>query len=189
MALDFTALRSAVAQETTLDQSVITLITQWAAQIQAANGDQTALNEIVGTMQSNAQSLSAAVTANTPAAPVVDPSNPAPGTTDTGPVTTAVGGLDGQGSGQVPTPVGTAAGPIPVDVPPATATDANGNPVAPVGTTDAGGNAVDANGNPIGGSTDPNAAPPVAAVPVSADPNNPNNPADPNASAIPDNPA
>jgi len=75
MAVDITALQTAVANETTVDASVETLLTNLAAQIatlSAASTDpatQTALNGLVTTMQTNATTLAAAVTANTPAAP------------------------------------------------------------------------------------------------------------------------
>jgi len=89
MALDITALQTAVAAETTIDTSVETLITQvvaqetsMAQQIQTlitASGntvDPAALQQIVNTMTANATALSqssaalqAAVTTNTSAAP------------------------------------------------------------------------------------------------------------------------
>jgi hypothetical protein len=69
MALDLTALNAAVANETAVDQSVITLLTTLAGELATANdaGDTAAIASIVSTMQANAQSLSAAVAANTPA--------------------------------------------------------------------------------------------------------------------------
>ena len=89
MALDITALQTAVASETTIDSSVETLITQvvdqensMAAQIQTlitSSGntvDPADLQVIVNTMTANATALGqsraalqAAITANTPAAP------------------------------------------------------------------------------------------------------------------------
>jgi len=89
MALDITALQTAVANETTIDSSVETLITQvvaqetsMAAQIQTlitSSGntvDPADLQAIVYTMSANATALGqsraalqAAITANTPAAP------------------------------------------------------------------------------------------------------------------------
>ena len=77
MALDITALQTAVANETTVDASVETLITGMAAQIQTLINqsvntvDPAALQAIVDTMNNNAAALKAAVTANTPAAPAV----------------------------------------------------------------------------------------------------------------------
>jgi len=75
MALDITALQTAVANETTVDNSVLTLISGLAAQITdliAASGntvDPVALQAIVTQMTTNAAGLQAAVSANTPAAP------------------------------------------------------------------------------------------------------------------------
>ena len=65
-------LQAAVANETTVDQSVLTLLTTLAAEIAAASptGDNPAIDSVVATMTANAAALSAAVTANTPAPPV-----------------------------------------------------------------------------------------------------------------------
>jgi hypothetical protein len=62
---------AAVANETTVDQSVLTLITTIVGEVQAASptGDNPAIDALVTTMQTNAAALSAAVTTNTPAAP------------------------------------------------------------------------------------------------------------------------
>lgn len=67
---DLTALQAAVAAETTIDQSVATLLTTLANELATANaaGDQAAIDAIVTTMQQNATTLSAAIMANTPAA-------------------------------------------------------------------------------------------------------------------------
>ena len=64
-------LTAAVANETSVDQSVLALVTNMAAAIAAASptGDNPAIDALVTTMQTNAAALSAAVTANTPAAP------------------------------------------------------------------------------------------------------------------------
>ena len=64
-------LQAAVANETTVDQSVLTLLTTLAAEIAAASptGDNPAIDSVVATMTANAAALSAAVTANTPAPP------------------------------------------------------------------------------------------------------------------------
>jgi hypothetical protein len=73
--LDISGLQQAVANETTVDQSVQALITGLANQITtliAQSGDTvdpTALAALVSTMQQNASALTAAVSANTPAAP------------------------------------------------------------------------------------------------------------------------
>lgn len=61
-------LTTAVTTETTVDQSVQTLITNLAAQITAANGvSPAAVEALVATMKTNATALAAAVTQNTPA--------------------------------------------------------------------------------------------------------------------------
>lgn len=72
-------LQAAVAAETTIDQSVLTLLTTLSAEIQAASptGDNPAIDAVVATMQANAATLSAAVTANTPAPPAAPAPAPA----------------------------------------------------------------------------------------------------------------
>ena len=68
-------LTAAVAAETTVDQSAVTLINGMAAQIQTLINnsgntvDPVALQNLVNQMTANATPLAAAVTANTPAAP------------------------------------------------------------------------------------------------------------------------
>lgn len=64
-------LQAAVAAETTVNQSVLALLTTLAAELQAASptGDNPAIDAVVATMTANAASLSAAVTANTPTPP------------------------------------------------------------------------------------------------------------------------
>lgn len=66
----------AVTAEQTVEQSAITLITNLQAQLTAAlanttidAADQQNLNTIFADLQSNSVALSAAITANTPAAP------------------------------------------------------------------------------------------------------------------------
>lgn len=66
--MDLTALQTAVANETTVGQSAITLLAQLTALVQANIGDPVALQTIVDQVNADSQSLSAAVTANTPAA-------------------------------------------------------------------------------------------------------------------------
>lgn len=66
---DLTKLTADVAAETTVDTAVQTLLTNLVAQIKAASGDQAALDALTTQMETNAAALSAAVTANTPAAP------------------------------------------------------------------------------------------------------------------------
>ena len=64
-------LQAAVAAETAVDQSVLTLLTTLAAEIASASptGDNPAIDAVVATMQANAASLAAAVTQNTPTPP------------------------------------------------------------------------------------------------------------------------
>jgi len=58
-----------VANETTVDASVETLLTNLSAQITAAGTDPVALKALTDQMEANAAALSAAITANTPSAP------------------------------------------------------------------------------------------------------------------------
>lgn len=69
---DIIDLQNAVAAETTVEQSAITLIQSLASQLTAAlaSGNPTAAVEaVVTTMTANQTALAAAVAANTPAAP------------------------------------------------------------------------------------------------------------------------
>lgn len=63
--------QTAVAAQTTVDTSVVTLLQNITAQLQAAqaSGDPAALDAVVASIQANTQVLSNAVTANTPVAP------------------------------------------------------------------------------------------------------------------------
>lgn len=67
--MDLTQLTADVAAETTIDQSVETLLTTLAGEITAAGGDPVVLKALTDQMEANAAALGAAVTANTPAAP------------------------------------------------------------------------------------------------------------------------
>lgn len=63
-------LKAAVAAETTVDQSVITLLNGLTAQIAALKGTTVTdadLQSVIDSVNANAAALSAAVTANTPA--------------------------------------------------------------------------------------------------------------------------
>lgn len=73
-------LTDAIAREVTVDNSIITLLNGLAAQLKAANGDQAAIDAVVGQMTSNADAIAAAVSANTPTDPT---SSPAPSTPST----------------------------------------------------------------------------------------------------------
>ena len=68
---DLTALTTAVQNNTDAEQSAITLITQLAEQIQAAAGDQAAVDALATQLQDQAAALAAAVVANTPVGPPV----------------------------------------------------------------------------------------------------------------------
>lgn len=72
---DLTALQAEVANNTTVEQSAITLINGLAAQITAAGTDPVALAGIVTQLQDNDAKLAAAITANT-----ATPPPPPPGT-------------------------------------------------------------------------------------------------------------
>jgi hypothetical protein len=63
-------LTAAVAAQTTVEQSVVTLLTQLSASLQAAiaSGNPAAVQAAADTITSNTAALAAAVTANTPAA-------------------------------------------------------------------------------------------------------------------------
>lgn len=78
-------LRAAVAAETTVNQSAVTLLNAIPGLILAAGTDPAALQALADSITVNTTSLAAAVTANTPAAPAPAPA-PAPadpGTPDT----------------------------------------------------------------------------------------------------------
>lgn len=59
---------TAVQNETTVEQSVITLLNQLSAQVKAAGTDPVKLQAVLDQISTNSAALSAAVTANTPAA-------------------------------------------------------------------------------------------------------------------------
>jgi hypothetical protein len=62
---------NAVAAETTIDNSIVTLLNSIVAQLKAAqaSNDPAAMDAVVSSIQSNTAILQAAITANTPAAP------------------------------------------------------------------------------------------------------------------------
>lgn len=68
MATTLDDLTADVAQETTVDASIVTLLNNIAAQLKAAGQDQAKLDALHAAIQSNIQTISGAVTANTPAA-------------------------------------------------------------------------------------------------------------------------
>ena len=73
--LDFTKLQTAVTNEVTVEQSAITLITTIAGEIAASANDQQTVSDLADKLNQAAAGLSAAITANTPAAtaPVATP--------------------------------------------------------------------------------------------------------------------
>jgi len=66
---DLTALTAQVAQNTTVEQSAITLIQGLAAQLQAVATDPVAIAALASQLNASATALAAAITANTPSAP------------------------------------------------------------------------------------------------------------------------
>lgn len=83
MAIDLTALTAEVANNTTVDGSIVQLVQNLATQLAAissGSGDaatQTALNALVATLQQNDAGIAAAVTANTPTTPAAPAAKPA----------------------------------------------------------------------------------------------------------------
>jgi hypothetical protein len=75
---DLTSLTAAVTAETTVEASAVTLLNQLAADIAAAGTDPVALAAIVTNIQTSSTALAAAITADTPAAPVTPPVTPTP---------------------------------------------------------------------------------------------------------------
>ena len=69
MDAELQTLRDQVAQNTALEESAVTLITGLAAQITALKDDPAALTELANSLHTSAGDLSAAIAANTPAAP------------------------------------------------------------------------------------------------------------------------
>ena len=63
------ALTAQVTANTTVESSAVTLIQGLAAAVQAAAGDPAKLAALVTSLNKSATALSAAITANTPAAP------------------------------------------------------------------------------------------------------------------------
>jgi hypothetical protein len=74
--LDFTALNTAVANNTTVEQSAITLITQIAQEIAQNADDQATVSALADQLNQQAAALAASVAANTPAAPPAPPVTP-----------------------------------------------------------------------------------------------------------------
>jgi hypothetical protein len=70
---DLTNITTAVANETTVDQSAITLLNSLSAQIASLKNDPVALQALADSLTTNSTALAAAVAANTPAAPTPAP--------------------------------------------------------------------------------------------------------------------
>lgn len=70
-------LQAQVTEQTTVEQSAITLIKGLADQITASAGDRGKLTDISARLHASAEALAAAITANTPAA---SPATPPPAT-------------------------------------------------------------------------------------------------------------
>lgn len=66
----------AVQKETTVEQSVITLLNQFASQVQANITDPIKLQAVLDAVTANTTALAAAVTANTPVVPTPVPVPP-----------------------------------------------------------------------------------------------------------------
>lgn len=113
LTLDVSALTAAVAAETSLDQSAITLLQNLSSQLSDQPAAQAAIDDAVAQLQASGASLGDAITANTPAAPPTDPGT-GDGTGDgtgagDGTGTTGVG--DGTATGTEPgDPVGDGGG-------------------------------------------------------------------------------
>lgn len=73
---DLAALTAQVAQNTSVEQSAVTLIQGLASQLAAAGTDPVALSALQSQLNASATALAAAVTANTPAAPPAPPVAP-----------------------------------------------------------------------------------------------------------------
>lgn len=88
---DLSALQAEVQNNTSVEQSAITLLNGLAAQLAAAGTDPAALAAIVTQLQTNDAALAAAVAANTPAPPPPPP-GPSPLTVSPSSLSLAVGG-------------------------------------------------------------------------------------------------
>lgn len=73
MASDLTALQAQVAQNTTIEESAVTLINGLAQQIADLKNDPAALQALADSLNGSATDLSNAITANTPPPPAPAP--------------------------------------------------------------------------------------------------------------------
>lgn len=74
MSKELDDLKAAVDAQTTVTQSVVTLLTNLAQQLKDAKDDPVAIEALANTVSANAKSLSDAVVANTPVPPDAPPS-------------------------------------------------------------------------------------------------------------------
>jgi len=81
MSQELDALTSAVEEETTVDQSIITLLNGIAAQLEAAKNDPAKIAAVTAQIRQNSAAISAAVKANTPSD---TGTSPEPGVDDSG---------------------------------------------------------------------------------------------------------
>ena len=71
--LDLNVLRAEIAENNDAVSSAVTLISTLVEELRAAAGNQAEIDAIVNQLDAQTATLAAAVAANTPAAPVVDP--------------------------------------------------------------------------------------------------------------------
>lgn len=69
MTAQFEALKAEVARNTTVDQSIVTLVQGLAAQIETMKDDPVALQKLVDDLRASNDTVNAAVVANTPVPP------------------------------------------------------------------------------------------------------------------------
>lgn len=71
--MDLSRLTAAVARDTTVNESAITLMTNLSTLLREAAGDEAAVNALADQLDAAQQTLADAVVANTPAAPPAPP--------------------------------------------------------------------------------------------------------------------
>lgn len=95
---DLTALQGEIMENTDVTESVRLLVSRLADEIEAASGDQAALDDLVDQLRTNDTTLADLVTANTP----VDPGTGTGTPTDTGGATDTGGTTDTGGATTTP---------------------------------------------------------------------------------------
>lgn len=95
MAVTLQTLTADVQNETVLDQSIINLLNNIAAELKAAGTNQALLDQLHASITSNSAAIAAAIAANTPAGPLPNISGITP---TSGPVSTQVS-INGSGFG------------------------------------------------------------------------------------------